>query len=150
MKAKYVWSAREGSYQLSNILSWAASDCGLSLGDVDVRPPHTVQFRLRLAKGDGIKRYQRTSYNPFNIGRKVNAVCWHGFRDFFRACYRYNDNIEFITHLGIYGLSVDMKRVTYYSLQQFNAVYPETDVEVGGDLYRALISQCCTCKEAGD
>jgi len=59
--------------------------------DVDMAPTsrtgkrHTVKLNLRYgwADDDGNKRYQRESHS----GRRVHAVCWHGFRDFFRELF---------------------------------------------------------------
>lgn len=128
----------------------AAADVGLRVENVDIRAPYTVQFRLRLDRAHNPIKYQRTSYGWSHIGRKVNAVCWHGYRDFIRRCYHWDNTIEFTCGIGIYSTDAPMKTIKYTSLEQFNTVYPETDYEVGGNLYRAFISQCCTCKEAKD
>lgn len=47
----------------------------------------------------GNYRWQRRSANGFTPERRVHAVCWHGFRDFFRACYKREENARFYTAL---------------------------------------------------
>lgn len=148
MKAKLMLSNKIGSWQLSNILKFAAVDVGLVLDDVVIKKPYTVQFRLRLDRTHQPAKYQRTSFNLFRYGQKVNAVCWHGYRDFIRRCYHWDNTIEFTCGVGVYSINAPMKSIKYYSLEQFNAVYPETDYEVGGTEKLAFISQCCTCPEA--
>ena len=49
-------------------------------------------------KGDaGDAPYQRESVGMYSNERRVNAVCWHGFRDFFRAVYEVEPGAKFYT-----------------------------------------------------
>ena len=56
-----------------------------------------INIKLNLGSS---KDYQRTGFMySDNLKRynKVNAVCWHGFRDFLKKLYEISDNIRVIT-----------------------------------------------------
>jgi hypothetical protein len=84
--------------------------CASNVGvDVDIKTLNNKGTRHRvkvnLAYGPDRERYRRISHS----GRKVNAVCWHGFRDFFRECYAIEPNAEFRTALDHWKESEDFE-----------------------------------------
>jgi len=83
--------------------------------------------------------YQRISASPFNAGRRVHAVCWHGFRDFFRACYARAPETVFRTTLD-----------TWKGQADFEARYPESAAINWGSL-AAPVAACnaCRCPDTG-
>lgn len=80
-----------------------------------------------------IARYQRKGI--CNRERACAAVCWHGFRDFFRELYRLSPNAYIKTGLALYRNS-----------ESFEKVFPGTAFRNIGSTYSPLqISDACWC-----
>lgn len=94
--------------------------------------------RKRGERGDA--RYQRTSAAVmFREGRRVHAVCWHGFRDFFRAVYRRAPGAIFRTALD-----------TWRGSEDFEARYRASGVRnVGAQIAPVCAAEACRCGEQG-
>jgi hypothetical protein len=94
----------------------------------------------RRRKGEkGNAPYQRTSFSYFRRGGRVHAVCWHGFRDFFRAVYRREPDAVFKTAIATYQGSAD-----------FEDRYPETGHRnVGPPIAPLAMAEACECPESG-
>lgn len=87
----------------------------------------------------GDTRYQRESVSYSNAGRRVHAVCWHGFRDYFRAVYRYEPRAWFRT-------SVD----TWRGAEDFEARFRESGYHnIGPRIAPVELASACRCPEAG-
>lgn len=72
-------------------------------------------------------------------GRRVNAVCWHGFRDFFRAVYKRNPAAVFRTAID-----------TWKGSEDFEARYrPSGERNVGSIMYPVCAAGNCRCPERG-
>ena len=83
--------------------------------------------------------YQRTSPSYFNRGRRVHAVCWHGFRDFFRAVFRREPDAVFRTILA-----------TYRGSDDFETKYPETGyINFGPPIAPVTAAEVCACPDSG-
>jgi hypothetical protein len=87
-------------------LEGAASLVGVS---VDVRALNSAGTRHKVKvnpvdvkDADGNRKYQRTSASAFNSTRRVHAVCWHGFRDYFRACFSVAPEATFRTAVDVW------------------------------------------------
>lgn len=109
----------------------------------------TVEINTLNAKGDrhqvkvnpgpeplGQRNYQRISASS---ERRVFAVCWHGFRDFFRACYEVAPNAVFRTAMDTWKGSEDFEerfRTSGYR-------------NVGSQMYPRVACEVCECPDAG-
>ena len=56
-------------------------------------------FRVRLLKNKDYKNYQRIGFynNKDGSPRKINAICWHGYRDFINELYTINENLRIVS-----------------------------------------------------
>jgi len=93
--------------------------------------------RHRGEKGDA--RYQRTSAFAMHDDRRVHAVCWHGFRDFFRAVYRLTPGAYFYTAMA-----------TWKGSEHFEANYRASGSRnVGTQIMPMCAAEVCRCSEQG-
>ena len=93
--------------------------------------------RWKDERGDG--PYQRESIGFHTGGRRVrvSAVCWHGFRDFFRAVYRREPGAVFRT-------SVD----TWHGSEDFESRYRESGHRnIGSQAAPVTMASACRCPE---
>jgi len=74
--------------------------------DIEAGQRPTDRFYQRVS-GDG-SQAQWKSWDERQ--RRVGAVCWHGFRDFIRALYGYNQACTVRTSLATYRGDVDFER----------------------------------------
>jgi len=90
----------------------------------------------RRRKGEaGHAKYQRTSSMVmFREGRRVHAVCWHGFRDYFRAVYRLEPQAVFHTAIATWRGRDDFER-------RFEAT---GDVNIGSQMAPVRARDACT------
>lgn len=87
-------------------------------------------------KKDWVKVYQRRSAG-YQAGRKVNAVCWHGFRDFFRACFEMTPDAKFTTALD-----------TWKGSEDFEARYRNSGWKnIGSQMFPTCAAEACDCGE---
>ena len=95
----------------------------------------TFNVRLTLPHGQNRETYRRVSAD----GRRIAAVCWHGFRDFYRALFESTPDAIVVSALARYEGSDD-----------FEAVYPSTAYRNIGSAYRPLAySSACVCADSG-
>lgn len=93
--------------------------------------------RRKGKRGDAL--YQRESAGYFGEGRRVHAVCWHGFRDFFRACFSQAQQAVFRTALA-----------TWDGAEDFERRYQESGRKNIGSLARPVdAAEACRCSERG-
>lgn len=87
----------------------------------------------------GERKYQRISLNMDGSERRVFAVCWHGFRDFFRACYAVAPDAVFRTALDVWDGSAD-----------FEARFPASGhVNIGSQFQPLMTADACQCPDRG-
>ena len=106
---------------------------------VDSNPISKNCYRVKLVKQKENKNYQRTGYynNKDGSKRKVNAICWHGFRDFFIELYKYNDSLRIVT-----------ANTTYTSVFDFYKNYNQTGYKNIGSMIQPLqYNKACLCDE---
>ena len=103
----------------------------------DITPDgRALRFRLALdtsqtRRDDGSLPFQRVSTNAWRRHeserpRRVNAVCWHGHREFMRAAFRVNPDARIKTALADYRGSDDFERThreTFGSGNEWNLAY---------------------------
>jgi hypothetical protein len=87
-------------------------------------------------KGErGAARWQRYSASAYGNGRRVHAVCWHGFRAFFRAVYAIEPAARFKTAMAVYNGSDD-----------FETVHPRTGAKNIGSAFNPVrADEPCDC-----
>lgn len=84
---------------------------------------------------DGTRRYQRTSASAFQNGRKVNAVCFHGHRDFMEALFRAVPDAVLVSG-----------KARYDGVGDFNAYADFVgDSNVGSKMYPVGYRDACEC-----
>lgn len=87
-------------------------------------------------KGTPNRRYQRISPN----GRRVAAVCWHGFRDYFRAVFEIEPKAVFRTALE-----------TWRGKEDFESRYRVTaSRNIGSMMQPMMMADACVCPDAGE
>jgi hypothetical protein len=85
----------------------------------------------------GDTKYQRQS--PSNDERRVHAVCWHGFRDYFRAVFIIEPDASFRTALATWKGSAD-----------FEARFRDSGHHnIGSQAFPVTAAEACRCPEAG-
>jgi len=112
--------------------------------------PTDVNYRIATAKDGrtypvrysderGDAPYQRESVGYSSAGRRVSAVCWHGFRDFFRAVYAENPGATFRT-------AVD----TWKNAEDFEARFPASGQRnIGPRIAPVSMADACRCPDRG-
>ena len=96
-----------------------------------------LQFRLGL--GDDKMLYRRLSAMRWNDRppRKVNAVCWHGHRDFMREVFKINPDARIKSAVADYRGSDDFERT-----------FPGTGHRnIDSQMYPTEMQDACVCEE---
>ena len=88
---------------------------------------------------DGNRKYQRISASAFGSERRVAAVCWHGFRDFFRFCFELEPDAVFRTAFDTWDGSKDFEARYRWSAHH----------NVGSQAYPKSACEVCRCPESG-
>tara|TARA_R110001592_G_C12717970_1_gene708601 strand:+ start:167 stop:580 length:414 start_codon:yes stop_codon:yes gene_type:complete len=104
--------------------------------DYKVVSNNCYNVKLRL---DKTKKYQRTGYMTCKNGKKnkVNAVCWHGYRDFMIELYKINHNFRIKT-CDIY----------YQNKEDFYNRYQQTGYQNIGSMVEPIkYKDACLCNE---
>lgn len=92
-------------------------------------------FRVKVDLGPDRDRYRK-----INNRQRVNAVCWHGFRDFFRALFE-------VTPDAIAKTALD----TWAGGEDFEARYRSSAWANWGSVMEPLYAcEACACPEAGE
>lgn len=85
-------------------------------------------------------KYQRLSAGYGNaLENRVHAVCWHGFRDFFRACFRHRPDARFYTAMDKWLGSADFEA-------RFRA---SGSRNIGCAMEPVAAAEACRCGEEG-
>lgn len=99
---------------------------------VKVNPSHDKD-------SDGNRPYQRISASMFSNERRVAAVCWHGFRDFFRACFELAPNAVFRTAMDTWSGSEDFEKRFHASGHK----------NIGSQMAPMYACDACVCPDRG-
>lgn len=78
--------------------------------------------------------YQLIRQTWQGTSRRVNAVCWHGHRDFLARLFTI-----------LPDLTVRTARATYRGLDNFHQTFPLTDINIGSNFQPLLYSDACNC-----
>lgn len=110
---------------------------------VNLRVPeeaYTPKGRRRRGQ-KGNAPYQRASASAFQSrDRRVHAVCWHGFRDFFRACFKHEPRAIFRTSLD-----------TWRGSDDFEARFEGSATRnIGAPIDPVCIAEACFCERYTD
>ena len=97
----------------------------------------------RLMPPRGIENpYPRVSASYFGQGRRVHAVCWHGFRDFYRALF------ELCPDATVQSVLTQRAGIDRYTAENFERVFPDTGcVNIGAPISPVHSSEACSCPE---
>ena len=80
-------------------------------------------------------KYQRTSASGFHEGRRVHAVCWHGYRDFMREVFKRDPDSRILT-----------AKADYRNAADFEAKYGNTGWQnVGSMMFPMFYKDACVC-----
>ena len=96
-------------------------------------------MRIKLNKIKENKNYQRIGYynNKDGSKRKVNAICWHGFRDFISEIYKFHPHVRVVSSTA-----------TYLNKQDFEYKYPNTAYKnIGSQIQPMSYADACLCNE---
>ena len=94
-------------------------------------------YRVKLVKKKENKNYQRKGYynNKNGTARKVNAICWHGYRDFLTELYNIYSDLRVIT-----------AQITYNNKEDFELKYPATaNINIGSMVQPLKYKDACFC-----
>ena len=95
-------------------------------------------FRVRLLKNKDYKNYQRIGFYNNKDGslRKINAICWHGYRDFINELYTINENLRIVS-----------AQATYLNKEDFLNKYPDTAYNNIGSIIKPMnYADACLCE----
>jgi hypothetical protein len=130
LEAALVTAAHLTRVRIEN-LRWVPKEKGYRFV---LRPRYATEYQGTHTLEGERPPYQRLNHR---LDRTVCAVCWHGHRDFFRAAYRFCDDIIFSSALATYGCSDDFERA-----------YPATGYKnIGSQMEPCQISDACYCEE---
>ena len=107
--------------------------------EIDFNSISSNCYRVKLVKKKENKNYQRTGFynNKNGTPRKVNAICWHGFRDFFIELYKHYSTLRVVT-----------ANTTYTSIFDFYKNYNQTGYKNIGSMIQPLqYNRACLCDE---
>ena len=94
-------------------------------------------YRVKLNKKKENKKYQRKGFynNKNGSPRKVNAICWPGFRDFLTELYKIYSDLRVFT-----------AQITYNNKQDFELKYPDTaTINIGSMVQPLNYEDACFC-----
>ena len=94
-------------------------------------------YRVKLVKKKENKNYQRKGFynNKNGTPRKVNAICWHGYRDFLTELYKIYSDLRVFT-----------AQITYNNKEDFELKYPNTANKNIGSMVQPLsYKDACFC-----
>lgn len=81
--------------------------------------------------------YQRKSASFFHPDRWVHALCWYGFREFFKVLFTLAPNAKAITAMA-----------TYDGMEGFEKNYPATGyVNIGAPICPIQAREACECED---
>jgi len=121
-------------WQFESTLWTIAGKLGISL---DMNQVSGNCHRVKLKLGPS-KKYQRLGFmkNKNGSRRKINAVCWHGFRDFLIELYNISGN----------NFRVVTAQTTYNNKDDFYNKYPATAATNIGSMIEPLhYEDACNC-----
>ena len=94
-------------------------------------------MRVKLVKTKENKNYQRKGFynNKNGTPRKVNAICWHGYRDFLIELYKVYSDLRVFT-----------AQITYNNKEDFELKYPDTaNINIGSMVQPLKYGSACFC-----
>ena len=106
--------------------------------DIDFNSISKNCFRVKLNKKKENKNYQRTGFynNKDGSPRKINAICWHGYRDFINELYTINENLRIVS-----------AQATYLNKEDFLNKYPDTAYNNIGSIMQPMnYADACLCE----
>jgi len=98
-----------------------------------------TEYPVRRKDKQGDAKYQRESVGYSSAGRRIHAVCWHGFRDYFRAVYEQDSAVTFRT-------AVD----TWKNAEDFELRFAASGHRnIGPAIAPVMMADACRCPDRG-
>jgi len=122
-------------WQFESTLWGIAGKLGI---DLDMAQVSGNCYRVKLNLGKS-KKYQRLGFTRNKDGsrKKVNAVCWHGYRDFLIELYNISGN----------SFRVVTAQATYNNKEHFYNTFPSTGSNNIGSMIDPLpYEEACICE----
>lgn len=118
-----------------NVEPRVIDECAESLGVTVYRQSSDPRRAVLRPVSDTFRRVRN--------GRRLNAVCWHGHRDFFRCLFEQAPG-------AIVETVIANTEQVKYTADNFEAVYFETgDINCGSIAQPLAYRDTCKCEEAG-
>jgi|GEM_PF-2444909 hypothetical protein len=96
-------------------------------------------MRVKLIKDKDQPNYQRTGFSKNKDGspKKVNAICWHGFRDFLTELFKQYPKLRVVT-----------AQITYDGYNDFINKFPDTsEINIGSIVQPLSYGDACLCNK---
>ena len=120
----------------------ALESCAIRLGlRANVRQIASTTYRVRVLppSAPAPNPYQRVRPMLGDKVRKVAAVCWHGYRDYFREAFQLSEHLRFETALADWRGEAD-----------FESRYPASGAVLLGSGWCPIpYMLACTCRDRG-
>jgi len=98
-----------------------------------------TRYRMKLSVHSSKARFGKRSTSAFRAGRRIHALCWHGFRDAFRAAFTVDPDAVFSTALAVWK-----------GKEHFEANYMESGYKVcGAPIAPYTHCMACCCADGG-
>lgn len=107
-----------------------------------------ISGNLRPISGSDVntRPYQRTSASYFNEGRRVFAVCWHGYRDFMREVFKRYPEARITSGIG--GRTIEYRGAEGFAENYIDSAFISIGAPINGGYPRMV--DACSCPESGD
>lgn len=137
-----VLPVRPEPYLCNKVHTLGGRPCWRVLDRMCEQPHYTHRKRCPKCGAETEPRdfpYWRTSVGWGRAGRRIYALCWHGFRDFFREVYLRAPDARFRTGMA-----------TYRSREHFEEVYLATGYRnIGPQIAPVQAREACFCSDYG-
>jgi hypothetical protein len=130
-----IYNTRNKS-DFENSINQIANKLGI---EIDYNSISGNCYRVKLNKKKENKNYQRKGFynNKNGTPRKVNAICWHGFRDFLTELYNIYSDLRVFT-----------AQITYNNKKDFELKYPDTaNINIGSMVQLLRYKDACFCNK---
>ena len=104
---------------------------------IDIENTSSNCFKVKLNRLDNDKYQKLGNMYSEKLGRynKVNAICWHGFKDFLQGIYKEDSNLRVVTAI-----------IEYKNKDDFELKYNDTGFKnIGSMIAPRYFNDSCMC-----
>lgn len=133
------------------ILAQAAQDVHVNLTIDNRSTSHTLAYSVKLTPMPTPDQphhnyWQRVSASPFHRGRRVHAVCFHGYTAYMRRLFELAPQVRVETKVPFGPL----QRIKFETLAQLDALADDIgDLDIGPPISPIAYRDACSCANAG-